>query len=342
MSRRVREEVSFGSDSFLDVIANIVGILIILIVLAGLHISQTPFESEAAMPAMAVAAQPVAAPQVSPELIRRISALESELAGLDVDSKTQTAQLEAATAHGTALDSQLESTSNNVLTQSKSLEGARNRAEEIRESILRQERELAALRSDIRQAEREKTTVTKVEHKLTPLSRKVSGKEIHFRLAENRVAYVPIEALAERLQPQIQRQKERLLEQKAVDGEVGPVDGFTMSYIVARRPVASLPGLEEGQMLVRIELSQWQIVPEPDLQAESGDEALRKGSAFLRNLRSSKNDVTVTFWVYPDSYGLYRRLQKFTHGEGYTVAARPLPFGVPISGSPNGTRSAAH
>ena len=32
MSRRARDEEAFGSDSFLDVLANIVGILIILIV----------------------------------------------------------------------------------------------------------------------------------------------------------------------------------------------------------------------------------------------------------------------------------------------------------------------
>ncbi|MFO0918379.1 MAG: hypothetical protein U0872_08700 [Planctomycetaceae bacterium] len=42
MSRRPRSESQFGSDSFLDVVANIVGILIILIVIAGLRVSQSP------------------------------------------------------------------------------------------------------------------------------------------------------------------------------------------------------------------------------------------------------------------------------------------------------------
>ena len=40
--RRPPAELQFGSDSFLDVVANIVGILIILIVIAGLRVSQTP------------------------------------------------------------------------------------------------------------------------------------------------------------------------------------------------------------------------------------------------------------------------------------------------------------
>ena len=42
MSRRPKAELQFGSDSFLDVVANIVGILIILIVIAGLHVSKIP------------------------------------------------------------------------------------------------------------------------------------------------------------------------------------------------------------------------------------------------------------------------------------------------------------
>ena len=42
MSRRgSSDEPDFGSDSFLDIIANLVGILIILIVLAGLRASET-------------------------------------------------------------------------------------------------------------------------------------------------------------------------------------------------------------------------------------------------------------------------------------------------------------
>ncbi len=42
MPRRRRSEEGAGeSDSFLDIVANIVGILIILIVVAGVHVSQT-------------------------------------------------------------------------------------------------------------------------------------------------------------------------------------------------------------------------------------------------------------------------------------------------------------
>ena len=56
---------------------------------------------------------------------------------------------------------------------------------------------------------------------------------------------------------------------------------------------------------------------------------------------SAGSDTTLTFWVYPDSYTLYRKLQSFAHEQGFPVAGRPLPTGVAISGSPNGTKSAS-
>ncbi len=42
MAREKGDDIEFGSDSFLDVVANIVGILIILIVVAGIKAGAAP------------------------------------------------------------------------------------------------------------------------------------------------------------------------------------------------------------------------------------------------------------------------------------------------------------
>ena len=49
MSKRRDSEIMFGSDSFLDVVANIVGILIILIVIAGVRVGQAPVSSRSSV-----------------------------------------------------------------------------------------------------------------------------------------------------------------------------------------------------------------------------------------------------------------------------------------------------
>jgi hypothetical protein len=52
--------------------------------------------------------------------------------------------------------------------------------------------------------------------------------------------------------------------------------------------------------------------------------------------RAHRHDLT-----YPESFGDFRTLKKALFDLGYTTAARPLPPGILIGGSPNGSRSAA-
>ena len=70
------------------------------------------------------------------------------------------------------------------------------------------------------------------------------------------------------------------------------------------------------------------------------DEALRPGSKFARRLQQAKAEASLTFWVYPESFPAFRKLQAAAHSAGFTVSGRPLPTGMPIAGSPHGSRSA--
>ena len=57
--------------------------------------------------------------------------------------------------------------------------------------------------------------------------------------------------------------------------------------------------------------------------------------------RISPSRATITLWIYPDSFGLHRRIRNDLVERGFSVAARPLPEGLAIRGSPLGTQSAA-
>ena len=56
--------------------------------------------------------------------------------------------------------------------------------------------------------------------------------------------------------------------------------------------------------------------------------------------RINPSTATITLWIYPDGYPLYRRLRDDLHARGFLVAARPLPAGMSIRGSPGGSLSA--
>src|ERR1700749_2953097 len=122
MAREKNDDIEFGSDSFLDVVANIVGILIILIVVAGIKAGATPVNAQrvaeylkkhsaAAASASSHAAPPppaqVDAPErhvppppliipQSPELVRQATALKSQLAALDSDDQASATKVRTA------------------------------------------------------------------------------------------------------------------------------------------------------------------------------------------------------------------------------------------------------
>lgn len=380
MSRRPRSELQFGSDSFLDVVANIVGILIILIVIAGLKVSQSPIflvrpelvagpdvdaspliemadeqdavaiephfvpEDELPNPAPShVVRQETSAPAVVDpprELTELAANLAQEITTLEQGSRTlseQTAALRQTEAELSEQFSQVEG-------QAKSK--ARERSSLARELELQQtsrEQLLATAESLLQQIDeeiRKQPPLEKLEHRVTPLSKVVQGHEQHFRLSANRVSEVPVTLLSARLKDQIERRKDWLLKQRSHQGTVGPVGGYVMNYLVQRDSLGVMDEVRYGSGVVRISVANWRIEPDASLVTESADEALRQGSRFYDSLMAADEGTSLTFWVYPDSYSLYRKLQRFAHEQGFLVAGRPLPTGIPISGSPNGSKSA--
>ena len=383
MSRRPRGELQFGSDSFLDVVANIVGILIILIVIAGLRVSQMPVVTSVAANAettestsspvtevepeatalvnspieipQEVASQPPEPedeqPQPTPpplppleapqELVSAAQELETELSTLKNNEAQLVKRMKLTQEEHESLLERQQRIKKMIADKSTAIIETRKQAA-VAEADLELAREtLARLAKQVRELELAPANVETLEHKITPISRVVNGREKHYRLEKNRVSEVPIEELVNRFREQIDRRKEFLVKTRQYQGEIGPLQGFNMRYHVHVESMSDLDAARMGHGGYRISLSSWEIHPEPGHKGETAEVALRRGSKFYQSILGASPDTTLTFWVYPDSYPLFRSLQKFTHEHGFSVAGRPLPDGVPIAGSPNGSKSAS-
>jgi hypothetical protein len=359
MSRRHSDEIEFGSDSFLDIVANIVGILIILIVVAAIkagtapvsaervaeylrtHVKPAPVKVEQAAAPRPVKAPPPLEPLVippSPALIERSNALKAEIASLDSQSQSAAAQIETTSSEEQADSQAVTQLRQALANESTELGSDKAQLADTESRLALRKTALLQMEVDVQKAEAVKPPVATLKHRLTPLGRDISGKELHFRLLNHRVAFLPIEELIQRLRPLILRNRDRLIRNGVQLGEIGPVVGFRMEYTLEARRLSAMEELRQG-MSVAITLSSWRLVAEPDLETENADEATTAHGDFLRRLRDADAETTITFWVYPDSYALYRQLQEFAHHENFTVAARPLPFGFPITGAPEGSRS---
>eukprot|EP00456_Euglypha_rotunda_P044094 TRINITY_DN346_c0_g1_i1.p1 TRINITY_DN346_c0_g1~~TRINITY_DN346_c0_g1_i1.p1 ORF type:complete len:374 (-),score=107.56 TRINITY_DN346_c0_g1_i1:23-1144(-) len=353
MSRRREFEIMFGSDSFLDVVANIVGILIILIVIAGVRISQTPAKapsgdmpglglpadlapeseepasSEVVVPepAMAEAApEPEVAPEPLPELVapptlvERVRELEAEIATITLESQKLGESLAGSNRLQSDLDSRLQ-TARGLLEERKSEISATEARDAQQKLDLELTRQAAArLLAQVTELEKKSPPVEKLQHRITPVSRTVDGRELHFRLEKNRIAEVPIDALVERLKEHIERRKDWIVKTKQHKGQVGPINGFNLEYIIGVEMVSSLEELRSGMGGYRMSMRYWEIHPEESMRGEPEDVALSQGSRFYQALVSAGQDTTLTFWVYPDSYQLYRKIQAFAHEQGFPIA----------------------
>lgn len=374
--RRQTDEIAFGSDSFLDIVANIVGILIILIVIAGVRVAQMPAlppqttEVVAARPAepppvLAIAAptppaiatepqqqsappsspEPVAPPKPiapPPELLERLASLRSELSRLEQTRQTLSLELEDTQRQARSAQQQLAAVQSDRQLEQQQIENGKRTIAALQTELETTQRQIAGLHLELAELEALRPQEKQLRHKLTPLGKSVDGPELHFLLSRNRIAVVPMDELGLKLQEELLRKKSQLLRGRTRVGTVGPVQGFTMEYVVAREAMSLREELQMGTTLVRLAVSEWRMLPQPDALFESAEEALHPRSRFLESLRSAGFNATLTFWVYPDSFELHRQLRDFAHDNGFDVAARPLPEGIPIVGSnTNGSRSIA-
>jgi hypothetical protein len=371
MSRRRDFEIVFGSDSFLDVIANIVGILIILIVIAGVKVGRMPVRL-ATLPTPAVPSPPfindlpetmglvedseptpllsTIDPEELPplvelapssELVARVEGLETEIADLSKNSEHLALTLQSHMRQQSELKDRVQTARACVALEQIQLNTTLEANASQKADIRLAKETLARLLAQLHTLEERTPAVESLQHHLTPVSRTVSGKEKHYRLEKNRVAEVPIEVLVTKLKEQIERRKDWLVRTRSHQGQVGPFAGFTMNYLVRVETLNGLDELRAGHGGYQISVSSWDVVPEPELRGETEQIALSQGSFFYESLIGADPDSTLTFWVYPDSFAIYRKLQTFAHEHGFPVAARPLPNGIPIAGSPKGSKSAS-
>jgi hypothetical protein len=177
----------------------------------------------------------------------------------------------------------------------------------------------------------------------SPVARPVADDEYHFELRHDRITFINLDKLMQLTKADAQR---RVLMSDRVgvfSSKVGPVGAFSLAYELAPAVPADLDGLLERRAgRTRYELQGWELIPESEHRGETYEAACTPISEFTQALnRINRNRATITLWVYPDSFGIYRRIRHDLVERGFSVAARPLPVGLSIRGSPLGSQSAA-
>ena len=174
----------------------------------------------------------------------------------------------------------------------------------------------------------------------SPVARPTSSDEFHFELRRGRISFIDLERLLELAKSDAQVRIRMSDRSGLITSQVGPVRSFSLAYVLGRAN-AGIDELIERQS-IRFDLKGWELVPESEQRGETYEATRNPISEYTRAVnRLTPGRSVVTFWVYPDSFPLYRRLREELVSRGFSVAGRPLPEGMTIRGSPMGSVSAA-
>jgi hypothetical protein len=326
---KLEDDLTAGQDSFLDVITNIVGILIILVMVVGARVQKIVLHApEPEAPSTDHAALELEVEQLENTLV----SAESEITELQAQGRmveaaaegAQMARLELATAVAAA---KVELQRRTEAADAAQVAAA---ARAARKQVLEQAIQACALETEA--VKHRKATTQEVLAYPTPIGRTVNGEEIHFRIAADRIAYIPLEELFELAKRNTQRHASSLAELSARIETVGPAHGFALDYVIEAKVDQA-----RGQVLIRSR--EWVVRPTEPAVGETMPEALAPRSRFRAALAGVKPDTTVTLWCYPDSFAAYRQVREELHRLGVPTAGRPLPDGAPIGGSTEGSKS---
>lgn len=305
---KLPETDAAGSDSFLDITTNIVGILIILVMVVGERAKNTP---------VAVEPKPPSAELVAARAESR--KLEQDVHQLSADMAVVQQELQARSIERGQLSTLVAAGQRELDERRESLD-ARSRVRfDLDRDLSAVREELTRVRAQEKQAVRAAAPKTiEIENRPTPLAKMIDGKAAFLHLTHGRLSVVPVERLMAGMQSELRSSLRRIYEQPEVIETVGPIEGFRLRYYIRR-------------LGNRIVLPYVDLIPVSARLGEPIDEALQAESEFRDTLDGfSPRNYSIVVITFEDSFADYRELKNALHELGYSVATHPFRNGEPI------------
>lgn len=339
-----KESIEFSFDSFLDLVTNVVGIIIRLILAAWVgarsyHASMQwldvdpPPQKE--MPKAADDPLHTRIEQSRADLDDAKSRLLAQLKHLEANERmTQTKQAELAEL--ARKREHLESESKVLAAEGKTRGSHGEQASLTVEDVRKRSKKLL---DELKKLESAPALKKELKYH-APLSKAVQIEEIFFECKNGRVAYIDLPAFMNEIKHSLDDISHELRDTYRVDRKTAAVGPYRLRYAVERERTVLDAGSTPPPSSFRYGLAEWVVEPLTPDRGETLEQALNEKSQFRRLVDPIDPTLTtVTFWVYPDSFALFRRLRDHLYERGHDVAGRPLPPDAPIAASRNGTAS---
>ena len=326
-----------GQDSFLDIVANLVGILIILVVVIGAQAGEAVLKNRAADNDEMVEKAKLELQQATERYQEAIDAQRR----IELLSNAEDRNSHQHNEHRSQLLMMLEQTRKKTQAVQQNL-AAQNREQlQTKQLTAKLKNQLTSIEHQIGTLAKTKQKTESIEHIPTPIAKTVFNDEVHFRLMGGRIAYVPMEQLINLMRKEWEIKAQTLQPDSSSVEMVGPIDGFRMKYSLESftQKIKTPYGPIDHQIK---QFNRFILVPDRQILGNEVEQALVETSTFSQRIqRLDPGKHTISLWVYPDSFAEYNRIKKWFYQRGFRIACWPIPEGQPIAGGPNGSRSIA-
>ncbi len=333
MARRKQDEMVVGEDAFLDTVANLVGILIILVVIvsSGTRTAATLISAEKIKQATEELEQPKAL----------AISLEKDLARQEEQLREHTLEVAYRNAERDAILQQVLIAKEAIQEKTQKLDDQQRADLESQQKLNEMERKLAELLQQQGDVPSDEKPPIILQHLPTPMAKTVFGKELHLMVRDGMISVIPWDRLVAQLKMEARAAVARSTRRERIEQVLGPIEGFVMNYVlVSKRGIIS--NGSSTAMGQSIELDKFELDPTQDILREPLLQSLGNNGRLRLELASfPPRETTVTAWVFPNSFETFRQLKELLFQEGYMTAARPMPEGLKIGASPHGSQSSA-
>jgi hypothetical protein len=325
-----------GQDSFLDVVTNIVGVLILLVLVVGLRTSHSVRDAPTVADRAAreqgeqeyrtVYNRALSTERNVRELVQRVGNARHESAFREEERSW----LGMAIASG---EKEIEERRARLSTEGQRDFDVRQKlalAQATLDDLTRQQVALLAHEPNDEQ----------IECQPTPMAKTVVGTEVHVLLADDHVAVVPFDDLVDQMKLDAQANVWRLKQQDEMERTIGPIQGFRLRYCFVKEDVVGRSNAGTYMTGSVCRFSHCYMLPVASPTGEPAEEAMSPNSEFFLQLRRLRPEgTTITIWTYPGNYDRLRELKSTVRDAGFQIAVRPLPPGMPIGASRHGSES---
>lgn len=344
MARRNEDEFADmpGQDSFLDVLTNMVGIIILLVVVMGIRTSQATIRHAVEQVAVVDDRAERDTKSELDRATREAVQAQAELQGLlrqAVEIRSETALRERErnylTTFAAAVDEELKARRDALSAEQQGDFDLRRQLAESQAELEKLSREQVALLSAPAESE-----VEAIRNQPTPLARLATGRRVALYLSAGYVAVIPEEEAAKEIVRDAKENVWRLRDSNYHIGTVGPIGGFRFRYLLASIPVEAGPpsgvrdrGVPDNYPSARvISLVRYQLLPESAQCGEPVAEAIKPNSALRLALNENPSDVAhVIIAAYADSIRELHMLKRALREQNYAIAEAPYPVGRAVT-----------